>query len=403
MSLDVWNLKPIQSYVASMFFRHKRLVVCLPRQEGKTELLVRLLHSCLLSPERLECAFFAKDAGSMRTMANEKFIRLFEKENFKNKIDSITNATTGSILWKKTCDKDAGRNRGGTFSMVGWAEMAFAKIDGDTSIADFFRQNILPPLKEQKGYFFGESTANGRNAFADMCTHPEEFGLKSVVVGMSRLLELQMISKEDYEFARAGQSELSWDQEYECKFITATGLTYIEFNENKFVVPVPDPTLSNRVHYAIDWGWNPSATCVLFGYLRDGYLVIFDEIYGTEILPKNIEKSIETTLQKYRLTKNGVSGVSDHDAEKIAAMQIEGFNVENANKTNVFGTRLRLKNLIYQGKLLVHSRCQYLIRDLTSATWNGKADNDIDYSKCTYGHYDAEAALRYLFTSLFGS
>lgn len=41
-----------------------------------------------------------------------------------------------------------------------------------------------------------------------------------------------------------------------------------------------------------------------------------------------------------------------------------------------------------------------LIRDLQTAVWDGKKEGELDYDQCTYGHFDAEAALRYLVREL---
>jgi hypothetical protein len=53
-----------------------------------------------------------------------------------------------------------------------------------------------------------------------------------------------------------------------------------------------------------------------------------------------------------------------------------------------------------KGKIKVDPRCQMLIKDWRSATWNPKKTNEIDERICTWGHYDAEAAARYLFRGL---
>ncbi len=36
--INAWELRPIQSLVASAFFHYKHVMLMLPRQEGKTEL-----------------------------------------------------------------------------------------------------------------------------------------------------------------------------------------------------------------------------------------------------------------------------------------------------------------------------------------------------------------------------
>jgi phage terminase large subunit len=65
--------------------------------------------------------------------------------------------------------------------------------------------------------------------------------------------------------------------------------------------------------------------------------------------------------------------------------------------------RIQIKEFLHFGKIVIHPRCKNLIRDLESATWNTDVQSkreDIDYSLCTWGHYDAEATLRYLIRNL---
>jgi hypothetical protein len=57
---------------------------------------------------------------------------------------------------------------------------------------------------------------------------------------------------------------------------------------------------------------------------------------------------------------------------------------------------MQIKELLFRHRILIHPRCLNLIRDLQSATWDQKKPEEIDYSMCSWGHFDAEAALRYL-------
>ena len=54
--------------------------------------------------------------------------------------------------------------------------------------------------------------------------------------------------------------------------------------------------------------------------------------------------------------------------------------------------------MFFFNEVLIHPRCTYLRRDLDAAVWHPeKADKgEIDESQCTWGHFDAEAAFRYL-------
>ena len=61
----------------------------------------------------------------------------------------------------------------------------------------------------------------------------------------------------------------------------------------------------------------------------------------------------------------------------------------------------RLYQLLFRNRLLIHPRCTNLIRDMQSATWDAKKPEEIDYSMCSWGHFDAEAALLLTLVLLF--
>src|SRR6476620_10375487 len=81
--LDFKTLWPIQAMAASLLFKHKRLMLALPRQEGgKTELGIRLSHDITRRPFASSCLTLAKDYPSLVKMTREKFMRLFPRDEF---------------------------------------------------------------------------------------------------------------------------------------------------------------------------------------------------------------------------------------------------------------------------------------------------------------------------------
>ncbi len=97
-----------------------------------------------------------------------------------------------------------------------------------------------------------------------------------------------------------------------------------------------------------------------------------------------------------------MAAVADHEEDRIEELTLRGIPVGKANKTNVMGCRIEIKERLWKGKIVIDPRCKFLIRDLLTATWksNNKGESDLDYSQCTYGHFDAEAALRYMVREL---
>jgi len=92
--------------------------------------------------------------------------------------------------------------------------------------------------------------------------------------------------------------------------------------------------------------------------------------------------------------------VADHDPARNEELNRRGIPTAPAEKSDVLGNRLEVKELLWAKKIRVHPRCQYLVKDWRSASWDPKKTNEIDEKICTWGHYDAEAAARYLIREL---
>ena len=80
------DLRPIQALAASLFFRHRRLLVIGPRQYfGKTELGVRLAHDLTAQPGASTSMFVAKNSLARKKATREKFMRIFDPKALRGK------------------------------------------------------------------------------------------------------------------------------------------------------------------------------------------------------------------------------------------------------------------------------------------------------------------------------
>lgn len=396
--LNLADLRPIQAAAASLFFRKRRLLLVLPRQfGGKTELGVRLGHDLMESSHPSTSLFIAKDHKSAKRATREKHLRLFPKEKFQvNTENIIKKADPRTIMNIASVDKDPDRIRGGTNWFIHWSEVAFAKLEHGETIQDVFGKVIDPTTRLRRAYTLLETTLNGKNGFYDIWESYKEFGFARLLVSFSMMFEMGLVSKEDFEETVAQTHPLVFKQEYECEFITFQGRAYDEFEELAHVEDVAPPEKWQQVLMSIDWGFDPSATCVLFGYVRDKILYIFDEIYEKRMLPEMTHERIQGVMHRWSVDQ--VAGVADHEEDRIVELTRRGIPVGKADKANVMGNRMEIKEMLWKDQIIIDPRCRFLIRDLLTATWqaNKKGESDLDYSQCTYGHFDAEAALRYL-------
>lgn len=384
---------------AALFFKHKRLLLVLPRQYGgKTELGCRLGIDLISRPSTKSGLFLAKDHPSAKKATREKFLRLADPKRFSVNTHQIyLKKHQTSTLFIGSVDKEPDRLRGGTYAFVHWSEVAFSKIEKGETITGIFDKVVKPTLSLQDGYVLLESTLNGKNEFYDLYQNAAEHKLHVLHVSLGKMVELGLITREVYEYEKSQYHPDVFRQEFDCEWVSFLGKAYPEFSERHIDAEMPEPESWQTLLFAIDWGFRPSATCVLFAYVQDGVLCIYDEHYAMEETPIQTAAAIER-----RLARHGgrSAGVADHDPARIVELTNRGIPCSNADKVNTMGARMQIKEALHFDQLKIHPRCEYLIRDLDASAWDNKKDGEIDYDQCSWGHFDAESTLRYLIRML---
>jgi hypothetical protein len=397
---DIRGLRPVQCLAASIFFNKKRLLLALPRQYGgKTELGVRLLHDITRRPFTSSSLFLAKDKKSGKKATREKFERIFSKDHFHVNTENVyLKKHTTSVIFMDSVDKDPDRIRGGTYSCIHWSEVAFSKIEKGESIISVFDKVIQPTLTQTDGYVLLESTNNGKNGWYDLWNDYQRYGFSRLKLGLSDLVYMGIISPEEYEKVKSTTHPDVFKQEYECEWVSFQGKVYNEFDEKRHVANIDGPKEWQKVAIAIDWGYDPSATCILFAYVHNGKIHVFDEHYEKRELAAITAEKLEAKLQKWGVKRFGA--VADHEEDRIEELNRRSIPCGKAKKTNVLGARIEIKELLYFDRIVFHPRCEMTLRDLNAAVWHEKKEGELDEGACTWGHFDGEATLRYLVREL---
>lgn len=385
---------------ASLFFKHKRLMLMLPRQYGgKTELGVRLMRNMTQMPFTSSCLCLAKDHPSLKKMTREKFKRLFDEKDFSVNTESVyLKKFPTSIIYMGSVDKDPDRQRGGTYNMIHWAEVAFSKLEEGVSIDHIWQKVVKPTTEMTDGYALLESTPKGKNGWKDVWDNAKSLRFKTLKVGLDDMVYLGLLSAERYERIESETHPDIFRQEYLVDWVTFQGRVYKEFDEARHVKEIPGPEDWQTTIAAIDWGYNPSATCILFAYVKDDVLHIFDEHYALNELPAITADMIEYKKKIWKINKMAL--VADHDLARNEELRLRGIECNPADKVDVMGARMQLKELFYFNKVIIDPRCKFLRRDFSAATWHPKKEGELDDTQCTWGHYDGEAASRYLIREL---
>ncbi len=400
MSLDLNTLRPIQALAIAALFKHKRLMLVLPRQYGgKTETGVRLTRDLTGRPFTKTSLFLAKDKKSAKRATREKFMRLFEKEIFSvNTENFYLKACPSSCGYIESVDKEPDKLRGGTYAFIHWSEAAFSKIEQGFTIDDVYQKVINPTTSQTDGYVLIESTLNGKNQFYDLWEDYKARGFHRVIIPFWMMVEMGLVTEEIYLMEKAQYSPLVFQQEFECEFVSFIGRSYPE--ADACITNVIPPRPFDKIVYAIDWGYHPSATSVLFAYKRGEKVCIFKELYAHKERAPETAIEIQQVFDIYGVTNT--MGTADHEEDRVDDLNDANIHVGKAKKTGVFGTRMLLKNLMHRGVLEIDREgCPNLIRELDICEWDGKKDGDIDFSKDSRGHFDGEASLRYLIREFF--
>lgn len=383
-----------------MLFRHRRLALVLPRQfGGKTEIGCRIGVEYIWEPSPRSGLFVAKDVKSAKKATREKFDRLCPREIFEVNTEQIYNKKCKtSTMFIGSMDKDPDRARGGTYGWLHLSEVAFAKIENGQTLIDVWQKIFSPTLSLQNGYALVETTLNGKNQFHEFWEHCEkDFGFKRFLCGIGKMVEMGLLDRETYDTEKKNYHPDVWRQEFECEFVSFQGRVYPEFDEAVHVEELPMPETWQRLIFAVDWGFKPGATCVLFAYVVGGVLCIYDEHYKHEEMPIFTSEAIDRRKKDH----GGIcAGVGDHDLARNAELTLRGIDVGLADKLNVMGARMTVKEALYFGRIKIHPRCKNLIRELMSATWHPKKEGELDETQDAIGHFDAEATLRYLIRML---
>lgn len=396
-------LKPVQALAAAAFFKHRRMLLMLPRQEGKTELGIRLIHSVMQDSQTRQALFLAKSQKAAKKASREKFARLFDKAEFKVTTEMVTplNPRSRSACFIDSVDKEPDRMRGGTYWFIDWTEIAFSEFELGVTVDDVIQKILMPTFRQTNGYFFGESTPNGKNGWYDLWENAADYGFAKMKIGLGQMVDMGLVSRNEYDNLRSTTHPDIFDQEYECKFVSFSGLVYSEMKEKQIQDFRLPPYLSHVV-CGIDWGFN-DATCLLAAYKQNGVMYIFDEIYVRRTLIDDFANMINEKKLVWDCRK--MIAVADHDPARIEELHLRGIECGNADKNNVLGCRLQIKELMFLNKIVIHPRCVWLLKDIQSMEWSSKKTEnkreDVAYEKCSWGHYDAEAALRYLVRKLF--
>lgn len=162
-----------------------------------------------------------------------------------------------------------------------------------------------------------------------------------------------------------------------------------------------------HTYEAMDVGFK-DLTVVLFGYFdfRADKLIIEDEIavsgkdFQIKSLTKRINEKEEHLWTNFytndvQRPKVRVSDIDYIVMQEISLASNNQINFMAARKDDNGAAINKLRTMIASGKIIIHPRCETLIRHLRNCQWSKRSKLSFDRSPDN-GHYDAVDALKYM-------
>lgn len=265
----------------------------------------------------------------------------------------------------------------------------FVVIDEIASMRNFFLQwqeVIRPALTDRKGHVLFISTPKGFNHFYDLFnTVDEDYASFHFTTYDNPHMPVEEIEK-----AKKELPEDRFHQEYMADFRKQEGLVYKEFNRDRHVIhTIPDTTYVEYIA-GIDFGFtNPTAVIHIKRDRDENYFVI-GEWYKTG----QTDEQVATYVRSCNFNKVYPDPESP---SAIALLTIKGVYVEEVikNRDSIKNGISRVKSLLKQGKLHIHSSCVNLISEFETYSYPERRPDHNEEENPIKEHDHALDALRY--------
>lgn len=415
-----WLLAPEQKILYELFHNNPAKIQTwlLSRRFGKTySLCVLAIEYCLKNPRSI-IKYVAPTNKQVERFIRPIITEILEKgcpSDIKpeyNKKDSIYFFPNGSEI--QLC----GAENGNIDSIRGgFAHIAIVDESQDVSGLKYAINSVLLPTTlttRGKVLMAGTPPQDSDHEFIELIEKAEAD--KTLII--KTIYDNSRLTKEDIQLqieAMGGEDSEGFQREYLCKIIKSKDRSVVpEATPEKMAAIVKDwikPAFYDS-YTSMDIGLS-DWTVVLFGYydFRSDKVIIEDELvaYGQEmylpILAKDIEekeKSLWTNQQTYEFRKPK-KRVSDHNL--IAINEIKKFSqyrllFDLADKNDKHASLNNLRTLLGSNKIIIHPRCETLIRHLKNVKWKSINNKDT-YARCPFGsHYDGVDALAYMLRAI---
>lgn len=352
-----------------IFFNDSRFrVVVAGRRFGKTFLSTYELLKHALQNKSQNCWYIAPTYKAAKEIAWNMLVDAIPDGYItkKNESSLSINLRNGSTISLKGAEKpDNLRGRALDFCVLD----EFADMRPEA-----WHEVLRPSLSDRKGSALFIGTPKGRNHFYDLWTRGVD-GQESWQAFQYTTIEGGNVDADEIQAAKNDLDERTFQQEYEARFVTYSGIIYYAFSRDQSVKAYNG--LDDELHIGMDFNVDPmsAVVCVRHG----GTLHAIDEIvmYGS-----NTDEMVDEIRQRYpnkvitiypdpaaAQRKTSAGSRTDLNILQNAGFRVKVRTRHPAIRDRINSVNSRLLSSQKERRLFVASNCKNVINSLERQTY----------------------------------
>ena len=378
-------LTPAQKIIASDTHRF-RVLNCGRRFGKTTEAIEEIKGYILSSQEGDKIAYIAPTYQQARDIAWEMMIRelrpIVIKKNEARLELEVMNKEGKPVLLVLRGWESIETLRGQKFR--------FVVIDEVASMRNFWigwQEVLRPALTDLQGHCLFISTPKGFNHFYDLYNlQDKDSDYKSFHFTS---YDNPHIPKEELDKARLEITEDRFAQEYLADFRKQEGLVYKEFNRSRHVIQTV-PTQFTEYVAGIDFGFTNPTAVIHIKRDRDENYFVTAEWYKTGQTDEQVGEYVRScNFNKVYPDPESPSAIAVLNQKGVYTVEVI------KNKDSIKNGIDRVRSLLKQNKLFIHSSCVNLIAEFETYVYPEKRPDMNEYENPIKEHDHALDALRY--------
>lgn len=359
-------------------------VIANGRRWGKTQLAIKLAMETMIAGSPV--GYFVPTFDFAEEFWEEMKERLEPITIYKSESKMTLRLSTGGSLKVWSLEKKrAGRSR--KYKRVIVDEAAFSK-----DLRESWERAIRPTLTDLSGDAFFLSSPVFGVYFQDLADNSRKY--PNWATFQMATSTNPYISANELAEIKSQLDPYTWRQEFEAEFVNLTGKAFAYcFERDKHIVDYGVPKKNLPIYLSFDFNVDP-ITCIASQHAEDNsYIYTFVEFRLESSDIWKLCDAIKTKLDGFYFFVTGDASGKNRSAMTKDGMNYytiigneldlvhQQFNVPTVNPL-VKNSRILCNSMLYRHpKVMIHPRCEYLIKDIEFVQVKDNGDIDKDTNK----------------------